>query len=118
MEEKTIFKHKRLLPDKLFLYGFVKTAGTYHFSTSILDGQFRLFVTIFEDGNIDTMIIDTASNEEYVLHRVSGAVGLFTGSIRAAYETAMLDIAEKCFETDTFKSVQTRQVITYARYLW
>ncbi|WP_394926674.1 MmcQ/YjbR family DNA-binding protein [uncultured Robinsoniella sp.] len=126
MEETTLFRRKRVIIERLLPYGFVMSDGEYRYSKEILDGQFRLFVSILADGRVNTQIFDTSSNEEYVLHRVSGAVGSFTGSVRAAYESAMLDIAEKCFEVNIFKSKQARSVILYVReaygdeleYLW
>ena len=126
MEDTTFFKRKRVVWEQLPLYGFIKTDGSYHFSEDILGGQFRLFVSVSEDGAVDTKIIDATSGEEYVLHRVPGAVGSFAGSVREAYEWVMFDIAAKCFETDIFKSKQAREIIVYVRetygdeleYLW
>lgn len=110
----------------LSAYGFINKGDAYCFSKDILDGQFRLSVKISADGRVYTNVIDAASNEEYVLHRVPGAVGLFTCSVRGVYEEAMIDIADKCFEPDVFKSVQAREIIAYAQdrygdsleYLW
>lgn len=126
MEETILFRCKRVVLDRLIPYGFVMADGEYHFSKDILEGQFRLFVSIRKDGRVDTKTFDTASNEEYVLHRVSGAAGSFVGSVREAYESVMLDIAEKCFEMNIFKSAQAQAVIAHVRevygdeleYLW
>ena len=126
MEETTFFRRKRVVFNRLIPYGFVLSDGEYHFSKDILEGQFRLFVSILKNGRVDTKTFDAASNEEYVLHRVSGAVGSFTGAVREAYESALLDIAETCFEASIFKSAQAQALISHVReaygdeleYLW
>ena len=126
MEETTFFRRKRVIFERLIPYGFVMSDGEYHFSKDILGGQFKLFVDVLKDGRIDTRTLEVASNEEYVLHRVSEAAGSFIDLMREAYESVMLDIAEKCFEVNIFKSAQAQAIIFHVRkvygdeleYLW
>jgi len=110
-----MFRRKRMVEERLISYGFTKADDGFGFSTEILDGQFRLTVEIAGDGRVNTRIVDAAAGEEYVLHRVAGAAGTFTGTVREAYEGVMLDIAAKCFEPDVFRTAQARELIAYVR---
>lgn len=126
MDETAFFRNRKILWERLLPYGFEKEKDAFRFSADILDGQFRLFVSISGEGHVDTKVIDTASGGEYVLHRVSGSAGSFAGSVREAYESVLLDISDKCFEENIFQSEQTKAVIAYVRktygdepeYLW
>ena len=102
------------IPQALF-YGFSETGGSYCYTTALLEGQFRMTVTISKSGAIRTKVFDTASEEEYVLHRASGACGAFVGMVKNAYEAVLHDISEYCFEPDIFKSKQAKQLIPYLR---
>lgn len=126
MKESVFFKRKRVIMEALIPYGFVRLAEDFCFSTELLGGQFYMTVTISKEGCIHTKVIDQDSTEEYVLHRVPGAVGSFAGSVREAYENILADIAVNCFEKDIFKSEQAQELIVHVRktygdeleYLW
>ncbi len=126
MEAAAYFRRRKLVPERLIGYGFTHRDGVYQFSTTVMDGQFQLSIAITDSGVVDTKMMDTASNEEYVLHRVPGASGAFVGAVKEAYESILLDIAERCFEADVFKSQQANAIIHYVRqtygdeleYLW
>ncbi|MCL2658221.1 MAG: MmcQ/YjbR family DNA-binding protein [Betaproteobacteria bacterium] len=60
-------------------------------------------------------MIDSASKEHYVLHRVPDAQGAFVGKVREEYEGVLTRIAAACFEPDVFKSEAAKQVIQYVR---
>lgn len=115
MEETQYFSHKKMVPEKLLAYGFTHTGGAYHLSKAVLDGQFQLLVTVSGASLVDTTMIDNATGEEYVLHRVREASGAFVGSVKAAYEAVLLEIAESCFVADVFKSDQAKALIAYVR---
>ena len=109
------FGNKKIDPKKMKAFGFVRKRNTFTYATDIVNSQFQLTVTITEGGAVDARVIDSASKEEYVLHRTSGAVGSFVSSVRKEYDDIMEEIAAKCFETDVFKSDDARNVIQYVR---
>lgn len=121
-----IFKDKKPAFQQLLAYGFSKVPDGYCYSTTIIDGQFNLIITVSDDGQIHTSLIELSSNETYVLHQVQGACGAFVGRVRDEYEAMLVTIAEKCFVRDVFKSDYANQVIEYAwnkyqdkpEYLW
>lgn len=109
-----IFKNYQPNYAKIEKYGFKKDGNTYSYDVDVLDGQFRINVKIC-DGNIRTEVIDLASYEEYTLFLSDDAVGSFVGSVRSAYENALTDIAQKCFDRCVFKCKQTQELIEYVR---
>ena len=115
MDDTLFFKRRRLITDRLIPYGFLKTEDGFRYSAGILDNQFCLTVEISDEGYVNTQVADTESGEEYVLHRVPDAVGSFTGAVRNAYENVLLDIADKCFQPDIFKTIQAKAVIAYVQ---
>lgn len=110
-----LFKNKRVNPAKLLPFGFVENGGAYVYFADIVDAQFRVIITITNAGEVDARVIDSASNDEYVLHHASGASGAFVNSVRKGYEGVLREIVEKCFETEIFKSDYARKIIQYAR---
>lgn len=115
MEENSIFKYHKMVVDKLFTYGFYYEDNVYHYTTDILNGQFCLLIEISQDSNVQSKLIDTDFNEEYVLHRVAKNTGSFSAKVKEAYEDILLDILEKCFELAVFQSEQAQQIIAYVQ---
>lgn len=119
------FKNKSANIDNLIRYGFKVVDGKYVYQTAIIDGQFRLTVTV--DGNeISSELYDIQAEDVYTLHLVDSAVGAFVGRVRAEHEQVLRDIEQNCFDTDVFKQDFTRAILSYARekysdepeYLW
>ncbi len=112
-ETNKLFYNKKLSLPKLLSFGFEEKAGKYIYSTTIIDGQFKMFVEITTTDTISTRLIDIASNEEYILHRTTNATGIFVGSVRSTHQAILQEIAEKCFEVDIFKSDDAKKVVQY-----
>ena len=98
--------------DKLNKYGFTEKNGAHVYTAQIMDGQFLLTLKITEN-DIHTEVIDLATNEPYTLFLVDGAMGSFVGEVRSFYESALRDIADKCFDKCIFKSEYTQGLIEY-----
>lgn len=111
----TLFRHKKVIPDKLISYGFVLNSDKYTLETILSSTGLRLMVTIYNENTVSTKIIDSDSNEEYVLHLIPTSVGEYVGKVREEYETVLTDIADKCFEKNVFKSPQSREIINAIR---
>ncbi|MDE6598014.1 MAG: MmcQ/YjbR family DNA-binding protein [Clostridia bacterium] len=109
-----IFKNKIFNAHKLTAYGFELCDGFYRFETAIADGQFCLKIKINES-EIFADVYEKDTGDAYTLFLVEEAAGSFVGLIRAEYQKALSEIAEKCFDKYVFKSKQSAQVIEYAR---
>ena len=110
-----IFKNKKLNVQKLIDFGFAEADGGYIFRTLIAYGHMEMTVSVAYNENVSARICDADTGEEYVLHRVPGAVGEFVGKVKEEYEATISHIAEKCFEPDVFKSEQAVKLIAHVR---
>ena len=125
-ETNTLFMRRKANRSRLQAFGFSEVAGGHVYTTALLDEQFVMTVTVTGSGTVVTDVIENASGESYVLHRVSGASGAFVGQVREAHAHVLTQIAGACFEPDVFKSEGAGQVIQYVRetyqneleYLW
>ncbi len=108
-------KNKKLNTDNLLLFGFTLNDGIYTYSRDIADGNMKLKIAVKTDGRILTEIIDSGSEEEYVLHLVPNSQGEFVGRVRTEYEAVINEISEKCYETEIFKQAQSKRIIEFVR---
>lgn len=122
----TLFLRRKVNISRLRAFGFSDAAGDHVYTTALLDGLFAMTVTVVSEGGVSTDVIEKASGESYVLHRVPGPTGAFVGQIREEYERVLTRIAKACFEPDVFKSEGARRVLHYVQvtyqnepeYLW
>ncbi len=127
-----MWKNPQLLHDKrpdfskLAGFGFVRHGEYYIYSADIMNDTFQLNIRISAGGVTRLEVIDKADGEEYTLIHNDKALGAFVGEVRAACETVLERIVDKCFEPDIFKSEYAGLVIEYIRkeygaeaeYLW
>ena len=115
MFEEKFFLRRRKSDNKLLDYGFVREADGYQYVTSVMDGQFSLYVLVDENGTVTTRMIERDTGDEYSLYKVTSSVGAFVGEVRSACEAVLADIAQKCYEPDVYQSEQARAIIEYVR---
>ena len=106
-------KDEKVNVQKLIEFGFVKEGNEFLYSTPIVDGQFVLTVRL-QEGRLTTKIVEVSTQEEYILH-LTDATGEFVGRVRADYKKVLEEIENKCFDSQVFKSPQTKEVIEYIR---
>lgn len=112
--------------ERLLDYGFEQSGDEFVYHIAIAKGQMQLTITVKNQNEVDTEIIDNETGESYVLHLVDSATGDFVGSIREEYENILRQIEYLCFDKDIFKSDQARKIIQYIsktynddlEYLW
>ena len=109
-----LFRRKTFDIHKAVMFGFVQSNNNYIYETHILDGSFLLQIIIVPDGNIDTKLIEKASGDEYVLYKTN-ATGSFVGEVRNAIEAILTQVADRCYNTEVFKSIQAKEIICYVR---
>ncbi len=121
-----IFTFKTPNFEKLRLFGFSEENGEFVFRTHIFEGQFLMTVRVLRDGTVKTELLDTLTEEPYTLHLVESAEGEFVGRVREEHGAILHTVAEKCFDTEIFKSAVTKELIARVRekygdepeYLW
>lgn len=110
--EDHIFQHRQFQTDKLQAYGFKKDGGSYHYTTTLLDGQFEVQLTVSEQGQISGRLIDTDLAEEYTAFRTKQA-GTFVGQVREAYQACLEEIAHFCCSNQVLFSRQGQALERY-----
>lgn len=115
MFEDKYFNHKKMNVSKLLAYGFQESDEGFKYSTVILDNQFTFNITVSRLGNVHSALIEKDTDDEYILYRTENAVGSFVGTVKCECEKILLDISEKCFDPNIFKSKQANELMEYVR---
>ena len=108
--EQKVFSRKRFSTKRLTEYGFVNMGACYSLSKEFMGGDFTAEIRVYENGSVQGRVIDNAIGEEYIPLRMPNYAGAFVGSIRAAYEELLLDIADKCCTDVAFVSDQSNRI--------
>ena len=105
----------RLRMENLESFGFIHEYGFYIYKQKLLDGTFHLHIRVNDNGKVATMLVDTESNEPYVLHIVENAQGAFVGEVRAAYLDALNQMGEACGEHGAFHGAYVEELLHYVK---
>ena len=105
----------KLRMDKLSSYGFRREGNEYIHEEPLLDGAFRMYVKVADDGMVSSLLLDSETQEPYVLHLVENAEGAFVGSVRTAYQEALNRIGECCGEHGAFHGEYVDEILHYVR---
>ena len=120
-----IFKAYQFNSKKAKGYGFVENQGVWTFSSTILQGDFLMIVTV-EDGDLSFQICDQETGDLYPQVHMESMRGTFVGSVREACLEVLYDIRKSCFEVQEFLCPQTKRIMTLVQekfenqleYLW
>ena len=83
------YKNKKLSVNGLKKFGFVKKDRVYEYKAPILDGELEITVTIDRNEAVSAKVYDGETGDEYVLHTVSGATGVYVGNVREAVKNVL-----------------------------
>ena len=109
----SIFRYKAPNQAKLAAYGFAVAGSAYRKEIPILQKQFHMIVTVEGDGSVRFKVMETALNEEYALVHVEQAQGGFVGEVRDACEKVLVDLSNRCFDTEILKAGQTKRALAH-----
>ena len=116
MREITNFiKDKKIDFKKLEKFGFKLKDNSYYYHTSLLKNQFKMTIKINLDNLIFTEIIDTETNEPYVLHLLEMKRSGYSEKVYKAYSEVLEKIQKECFKDERFKANYTKEVINYIK---
>lgn len=110
-----LLKNKKFNTAKATSFGFQREANNYVYVTGIMDGQFKLTVTINDKERLSTQLLELANNNEYRLHLDPAATGSFVNSVKNEFNDVISSIVTECFDTDIFKTAQAKEVIQYLK---
>ena len=114
-EIKDFIKNKKINFKKLKEFGFELIDNSYYYHTSLLKNQFKMSVKINIDNSIFTEIIDTETNEPYVLHLLEIKRSGYSEKIYKAYSEILEKVKKVCFEDEIFKANYTKEIINYVK---
>ena len=112
-EINNFIKDKKIDFKKLEEFGFELIDNSYYYHTSLLKNQFKMSVKINLDNSIFTEIIDTETNEPYVLHLLEMKRSGYSEKVYKAYNKVLEKIQKECFEDERFKANYTKEIIDY-----
>lgn len=120
-----IFKAYQFNSKKAKEYGFIENQGVWTYSSTILQGDFLMMVTV-EDGDLSFQVYDQETGDLYPQVHMESMRGTFVGSVREACLEELFDIRMACFEVEEFLCPQTKRIMALVQekygnqleYLW
>ena len=120
-----IFKAYQFNIKKAKEYGFVEKQGVWTYSSTILQGDFLMMVTV-EDGDLSFQVYDQETGELYPQVHMESMRGTFVGTVREACLEVLYSIRKACFEVQEFLCPQTKRIMAFVQekygnqleYLW
>lgn len=110
-----LFYGRKPHAEKLKKFGFGYVGGKYIYCEDILNGLFKISVTVEEDGGVSASVYDNEAEDNYYLYAVDGAEGTFVGAVRAEYDRVLSAISENCFTpAEVYREATAKAVIAYA----
>ncbi|MDC7955736.1 MmcQ/YjbR family DNA-binding protein [Fusobacterium simiae] len=114
-EIKDFTKNKKINFKKLENFGFKLKDNSYYYHTFLLKNQFKMSVKINLDSSIFSEVIDTETDEPYILHLLEEKRSGFSEKVYKAYSEVLEKIKIECFEDNIFKANYTKEIIEYAK---
>ena len=111
---KDFIKDKKIDLKKLKEFGFKLIDNSYYYHTFLLKNQFKMTVKINLNNSIFTEIIDTETNEPYVLYLIENRSG-YSEKVYKEYSEVLEKIKKKCFEDEIFKANYTKEIVAYVK---
>ena len=120
-----IFKAYQFNSKKAKEYGFIENQGVWTYSSTILQGDFLMMVTV-EDGDLSFQVYDQEPGELYPQVHMESMRGTFVGTVREACLDVLYSIRKACFEVQEFLCPQTKRIMAFVQekygnqleYLW
>ena len=120
-----IFKAYQFNSKKAKEYGFIENQGVWTYSSTILQGDFLMMVTV-EDGDLSFQVYDQETGELYPQVHMESMRGTFVGTVREACLDVLYSIRKACFEVQEFLCPQTKRIMAFVQekygnqleYLW
>ena len=114
-EIKDFIKDKKIDLKRLEKFGFKLKENSYYYDIFLLNNQFKMTVKINLDNSIFTELIDTETNETYVLHLLEERRSGYIEKVYKAYSEVLDKIKKECFEDEIFKTDYTKEIVDYVK---
>ena len=114
-EVKDLIKDKKIDLKRLEKFDFKLKDNSYYYDIFLLNNQFKMTVKINLDNSIFTELIDTETNETYVLHLLEERRNGYSEKVYKAYSEVLERIKKECFDDERFKANYTKEIIEYVK---
>lgn len=114
-EVENFIKDKKIDLKRLKKFGFKLKDNSYYYDVFLLNNQFKMSIKINLDNSIFTEIIDTETNEPYVLHLLEMKRNGYGEKVYMAYSEILERIKKECFDDERFKANYTKEIIEYVK---
>lgn len=119
------FEKYRIDKEKALAYGFLKQGEKFHYDQLIIDGDFKLYVSV-QGKQVHFWLVDQETGDDYVQLHMDQMVGQYVGQVREAYQQALENIRSSCFSVKDFLYPQTKRLVDWIsqqyerpiEYLW
>lgn len=108
-------KNRKIIINNLIPHGFIQKENNYIYEKEILANEFKVQITISNNLEITSRVIENSLNDEYLLVDVSSATGEFVGNIKKEYDKVIEEFILTCTTLDVFKNNYTKEVIKYVK---
>ena len=120
-----IFKAYQFNSKKAKEYGFIENQGVWTYSSTILQGDFLMKITV-EDSDLTFQVFDQETGDLYPQVHMESMRGTFVGTVREACLEVLHGIRKACFEVQEFLCPQTKRIMALVQekygnqleYLW
>ena len=120
-----IFKAYQFNSKKAKEYGFLEKQGVWTYSSTILQGDFLMKITV-EDSDLTFQVFDQETGELYPQVHMESMRGSFVASVREACLEILYQIRKDCFDVQDFICPQTKRIMDKVQekygnqleYLW
>ena len=92
--------------------GFQSRERRFHYDQQILDGDFKLYVTV-QSKQVHFWLVDQETGDDYVQLHMDQMVGQYVGQVREACQQALEDIRSSCFAVKDFLYPQTKRLVDW-----
>ena len=110
MIEDDVFSRRRFVPEKMTAFGFHRIENQFIYETDIMDGAFHVILSVTDQGQVHSRVIDSMNAEEYRPLRQENFSGPYVSSVRENYRQLLETVASAVCVNVLFASEQANRI--------
>ena len=115
---ESMFQYRTPNAEKLIASGFTLIESAYIKEIPLINHQFKMIVTIKQHCFPQFRVVESVSDEEYILVHVSDAHGEFVSKVRLECEKELIELSMKCYDLETLKAEQTKRILSHIKEVY
>lgn len=110
MIEDDVFSRRRFVPEKMTAFGFRREENQFIYETDLMDGTFHIILSVTDQGQVHSRVIDSMNEEEYRPLRQENFSGPYVNSVRENYRQLLETVASAVCVKVLFASDQANRI--------